>query len=201
MLVPLTIALFTVILALGLAFVIAKRTRGQARAVLSGEHGLTPLRDKAPMGTTDWHSGESDGRPFVGGIVNAPTPDTDGERRAVLRMTVVMPVSAPEGVGSITHRGAYSKEEADRFTGLFRAGEDADRPAAGIREGMLSFADRHGRIQLWTRRKCSLFLPADLYAEATHCLVWLGPKKPSAQSFRNVTAELPRLAETVEAAR
>ncbi len=33
------IALVTVILALGLAFVLAKRARRQARAVLSGEHG------------------------------------------------------------------------------------------------------------------------------------------------------------------
>ncbi len=195
------IALATVILALGLAFVLAKRARRQVRVVLSGGHGLKPLHAKASMGTTDWHSGQEGARAFVAGLVNAPTPDIDGKRRAVLRMTVVMPVNTPQLIGSITHRGAYTKDSTERFAGTFRAGEGADRLAAGIREAMLSFADRHGRIHLWTRRKCSLFLPTDLYADATHCLAWLGPKKPSGQSFRNVVADMPPLAEKVESGR
>lgn len=201
MLVPLVVALLTVTLASGLAFVIAKRSRGQARAVLSGEHGLKPLQATARMGTTDWHAGQAGTRDFVAGLVNAPTPDIHGKRRAVLRMTVVMPVEAPEQVGSVTHRGAYSKDDTNDFADVFRAGEGVDQPAAGLREAMRVFASRHGRINLWTRSKCALFLPSDLYAEATHCLVWLGPKKPTGQSFRNVVADLSPLADTAESAR
>ena len=98
----------------------------------------------------------------------------------------------------MTHRGAFTNEETNRFFGVFRADEGVDRPPAGVQEAMLEFSDQHGRIHLWSRRKCSMLLPADVFTEASHCVVWLGPHRPKPEEFRAAAASLATAAGKIE---
>ena len=61
----------------------------------------------------------------------------------------------------------------------------------------MEFAEVHGRINLWTRRRAQLILPKNLFPDSSHLLLWLGPRAPAATDVTSAAESLSRVADEI----
>ena len=196
--IPLVVAAGAVLLAVGTALAVARRRRRRVRELLQGSLGLVPTSSGSKLGRTEWFEGHSGDRGFVGGLINLSGPDGGGGRQNRQSVCIVMPVDIESPIGSISHRGMYTKsDQLDRFAALFRFSESSDPPSGNIRKALMDFVEVHGRINLWTRRRGKLILPSDLFADSSHLLLWLGSRAPEATEVTAAAEGLSRVADEI----
>jgi hypothetical protein len=193
--IPLIVAAASLVLTLAAALAVARRRRRRVRELLQGQLGLNPVGSVVRIGRTEWFEGHSGDRGFVGGLINLSGPDGGGGRRHRQSVCIVMPVDIEAPIGSISHRGKYTKsDQLDRFATLFRFSETSDPPNGNIRKALTDFSEVHGRINLWTRRRGQLMLPENLFPDSSHLLLWLGPRAPAAIDVTSAAEGLCRVA-------
>ena len=193
-------ALVLVSFALWLALALARRNRRKAREFLEHELGLKEVQPPQRLGRTQWFGGDLRGRHFVAGLISlsGPSYGAGSGRARRMHLSVVMPIAAPQGLASISHRGSYTKTEGDPFDGTFRMTKSGERPDEPIRDALTRFAESHGRINLWTRTRGALVLPAHIFGDAGHVLAWIVPVWPTRDEVMPVLADLVTLAETID---